>query len=109
MLVVSHNIRQVERLCTRTILMDHGKISTDGKPKDVCNTFYDISDKRIREMKNRSSLPKGRRESSGDIELETVTMLDTNGNPIKSIEYLQDVEFQVKYLVKRQLPQPNTR
>jgi ABC-type polysaccharide/polyol phosphate transport system ATPase subunit len=31
-LLVSHNTRQIERLCTRVILMDHGRIVADDSP-----------------------------------------------------------------------------
>src|SRR6266404_6238030 len=39
-LLVSHNIRQVERLCTRAILLDHGAVVTDGNTAETCNVFY---------------------------------------------------------------------
>jgi len=103
-LLVSHNIRQVERLCTRTILLSHGKIALDGIPRDVCNAFYEASDKQIHGTKN--SIKAGRTESSGDVEIETVTILNTAGQAISSIGHLEDIEFQVTYRVKKELPEP---
>ena len=103
-LLVSHNIRQVERLCTRTILMSHGRIEMDGVPKDVCNAFYEASDKQIHETK--SSIKAGRAESSGDIEIESVSIFNLAGQPISAIEHLEDIEFQVTYRVKKALPEP---
>jgi len=47
-LLVSHNIRQVQRICSRTILLDHGRITADGDSKAVCDQFYRESDKKIR-------------------------------------------------------------
>ena len=29
-LIVSHNIRQIERMCSRVLLLDHGKVAADG-------------------------------------------------------------------------------
>lgn len=39
-IIVGHNIRQLQRICTRVMLMDHGKISNDGNPSDVCGIFF---------------------------------------------------------------------
>ena len=103
-LLVSHNIRQVERLCTRTILLNHGILALDGAPKDVCNAFYEASDKQIHEAKN--STKAGRTESSGDVEIESVSVFNMAGHPISAIQHLEDVEFQVTYRVNKSLPEP---
>ena len=42
-LFVSHNTAQVRRLCTKAILLDHGKIIANGDVNEVC----DIYDKRV--------------------------------------------------------------
>src|SRR5918996_2277951 len=39
-LVVSHNIRQVQRLCSRVMLLAHGRIVADGQPSKICELFY---------------------------------------------------------------------
>ena len=104
-LLVSHNIRQVERLCSRVILMTHGKITLDGPSKTVCNAFYDVSDKRIHEVKQNNAA-SGRTESSGDIEILTARMLNKDNQPAELIEHQQDVIFEVVYQVHRELPNP---
>lgn len=43
-LFVSHNTEQVRRLCTKAILLDHGKIIANGTANEVC----DIYDKKIK-------------------------------------------------------------
>ncbi len=103
-LLVSHNIRQIERLCARTILMSHGKVNLDGMSKDVCNAFYEVSDKQILENKF-TSRPRCR-ESSGDVEIESVEIINTEGSVITTIKYLEDIEFKVTYKVNRTLPEP---
>lgn len=35
LLVVSHNIEQIRRLCNRVIFLDHGKIMDDGDPQTI--------------------------------------------------------------------------
>lgn len=103
-LLVSHNIRQVERLCSRTILLDHGRILLDGIPKNVCNAFYELSDKKIYQTSTPSQ--SGRTESSGDIEVYLVEVLDVDGNLISNINYLDDVEFRVTYILNKTVPEP---
>lgn len=102
-LLVSHNIRQVERLCTRAMLLSHGRIACEGSPTDVCNAFYRAADQQI--LLNKQ-LASGRTESSGDMALLSVRMLDADGAPTQEIRHLQDVEFRVEYEVKRPLPRP---
>jgi len=103
-LLVSHNIRQVERLCTRTILLNHGRLTLDGIPKDVCNAFYEASDKQILETK--SSIKTHRNESNGDIEIKSVSTHNMAGENISTITHLEDIEFQVTYQVNKTLPEP---
>ncbi len=38
-LLVSHNIEQVRRLCDRVIWLDHGKIVAEGPAADICNQY----------------------------------------------------------------------
>jgi lipopolysaccharide transport system ATP-binding protein len=39
-IIVGHNIRQLERICNRVMLLDHGKVTHDGTPRDVCGVFF---------------------------------------------------------------------
>ncbi len=103
-LLVSHNIRQVERLCSRVLLMSHGKVLMDSAPKEVCNAFYDASDRQIHAQKVNAPLAKT--QCSGDIELESVQILDSSGQPTSEIGHLQDVEIRVVYRVNKSIPKP---
>ena len=38
-LLVSHNIEQVRRLCDRVIWLDHGKIVTEGPAAEICDQY----------------------------------------------------------------------
>jgi ABC-type polysaccharide/polyol phosphate transport system ATPase subunit len=103
-LLVSHNIRQVERLCRRVLLLDHGRLVEDGDPRDVCNAYYEASDEHIQQAIARR--PNSRFATSGDIDLEGVRLLDVQGREVAAIEYLMDAIFSVTYRVKRPIPEP---
>ena len=46
-LLVSHNIRQVERISTRAMLLSGGRIAAMGDTEQVCNLFFEQSDEKI--------------------------------------------------------------
>jgi len=46
-LIVSHNIRQIERMCSRVIMLDQGKVVADGRPLEVADLFYRQSNEKI--------------------------------------------------------------
>jgi len=103
-LLVSHNIRQVERLCSRVMLMSHGRLEQAGAPKEVCNAFYESSDKQIQAARLQ---PKtGRIESSGDVDLESVEILDESGRPTDNIDYLSNIDIKIIYSVNKILLRP---
>lgn len=39
MIIVSHDLTSIERLCSRAIWLDHGTIMMDGKPEDVIKAY----------------------------------------------------------------------
>jgi ABC-type polysaccharide/polyol phosphate transport system ATPase subunit len=96
-LLVSHNVRQVERLCTRAILLDHGRILRDAGASETCNLFYERSDEKIK--KNAATALTGRRMTSGEIDLLEVQMFDDSGLPTNNIIYEAPVTVVLKYKV----------
>jgi lipopolysaccharide transport system ATP-binding protein len=101
-LLVSHNIRQVERICSRVLLLNHGHLLMDGQPKTICNHFYELSDQQIKSVKDsRQNI-----SSSDDVELQSIEAFDSNGHAISTISYLEDVEFRMTFNVKNRLPKP---
>ncbi len=106
-LLVSHNIRQVERLCTRAILLDHGHIVADGAPRDVCNLFYDRTNAKIRanETTARAAVPVGVDDWPG-VELTDIALVDPNGEPRETIPHLGDIDVRVRIKTSRDLRSP---
>ena len=46
-LIVSHNIRQVERLCSRVLMLSAGAIAKDDEPASVCRAFYEKTNQKV--------------------------------------------------------------
>lgn len=80
--LVSHNLRHVERMCTRVLLLQNGKVAHDGDPREVTNKFYEYSDKKIHEWQAGNKEARILR-SSGEFRLRSITVNDgeTNSQP----------------------------
>ena len=83
-LLVSHNIRQVERICSRVILMDHGSVLADDMPLKVSDLYYRQSNERI---ENLHQTQGARRpvQSTGEVDLVSIDVLDEQGQVTNSI------------------------
>lgn len=77
LLLVSHNLRQIERLCTRALLMNHGELQMNDTPKAVCDAFVNQSNDKI--VNDRRSAG-GRYESSGEVAVHKVDVSGRSGS-----------------------------
>jgi lipopolysaccharide transport system ATP-binding protein len=105
-LLVSHNIRQVERLCTRAILLDRGHIVADGKAPDICNLFYERSDNKIRHDAEEMLRRARRHATTGDVDLLKVEMLDRSGVSTNRVEYNSEVTVVLTFKANVELLKP---
>ena len=99
-LLVSHNIRQIQRLCHRVILLDHGRINMEGDPQTVCDSFYEQNDKRIKANIDHAQY---RAEGSGEIELVELYFLDHTDRKVESLLYNQNCSIHFKIHVLQEL------
>jgi lipopolysaccharide transport system ATP-binding protein len=107
-LLVSHNIRQVERMCNRVLLLDHGKIFADGKPKEICDLFYERSDVRIKSQSSQApgKSPGSFQRGTGDLELLSASLLDSTGATVDKIEHDSDVTVKLVFEARSALNTP---
>ena len=86
-LIVSHNIRQIQRLCKRVILLDNGRIELEGNASEVCNRFYEKNNKKI-QIQIKNGVQKSRIRSSGEIEIRKLSIFENDQNtPIDKIDF----------------------
>jgi len=83
-LLVSHNIRQVERMCNRVILMDHGKVTADGTATEVCELFYQQSNTKIQAQAQHAATAKI--SGSGEVTIDSIDVLDDLDHSVNEIE-----------------------
>jgi hypothetical protein len=102
-LIVSHNIRQVERLCDRVLLLSNGQVIMDGVPVEICNKFYEINDDKI----SASHSNFRSEQKTGDIELVSVLITDDAGNKVENVVSGRGMNVEMTYLVKAPLIEVN--
>jgi len=103
-LFVSHNLRQVERICSRVMILDHGTVVADGPPIEVCNLFFERSDQKI--TRQRAASTRGRYESSGEVELLDIAVLDGRGERLENVPYRSDMRVSILYRTHAPLAKP---
>jgi lipopolysaccharide transport system ATP-binding protein len=104
-LLVSHNIRQIERMCSRTMLLDNGRVIADGSSREVCNRYYEYSNKRIY-----ATLLEQRKEvqvqSSGEVAVPSIDILNSEGSKISSISTGDPLRVRIQFKVSQLLKRP---
>lgn len=104
-LLVSHNIRQIERICKRVILMNHGKIFADGNSAEICGLYYAQNDEIIKKQ-SEIQHSNSRKEQNNEIELLSIELLNETGDATDSITYNENVMFNIHYKVNTPLEKP---
>lgn len=94
-LLVSHNIRQIEKFCSRVLLLDHGRLIQDGPSIETCNLFYEISERKIKQQLLHDSVKAdgGRRIGNGDVQLIQTRMFDESGQEVNQFQYGSDIRI----------------
>ncbi len=107
-LLVSHNIRQVERLCTRTILLDHGSVLADGDTRDVCRQFYERTNARVQaNAVARDANPATvQADQWPDVQLISTEVLDGNDRPTNVVPFRNDLVVKLRFRTKSTLRNP---
>ncbi len=101
-LLVSHNIRQIERLCKRVMLLDHGKIAASGGSKEICNIYYEQNDKKIAEqLRGSAEKVRDRFTTSGEIELIDICIRDKSGLAVSSVEHGKEAVVELRFNVRK--------
>jgi lipopolysaccharide transport system ATP-binding protein len=95
-LLVSHNIRQINRLCSRAILLDAGQKVADDGPDVICTLYYERSNRLIAESKLVHQRIGAREKcTAGILHIEGIALLDRAGNVTRVIQAGFPLDFHV--------------
>lgn len=105
-LIVGHNIRQIQRICTRAILLDHGKIKCDAPPSEVCNIFYNEAQ---RQNIARNAAPNGeiRAQLGTDIiKVKKIEIFNAEGKVVNNSPMHKPITVKVAFECAKNLEKP---
>jgi ABC-type polysaccharide/polyol phosphate transport system ATPase subunit len=106
-ILVSHNTRQIERLCNRVILLDHGRIVADDSPAGVCDLFYERSDEKIKMSNQQLKSTRWRNTvAADDVEVLDVELLDGRGHSTDVVPYKGDIAIRVRFIAHKDIKGP---
>jgi len=81
-LLVSHNIRQIARICSRALLLDRGRLIRDGDAGTIATEYYDLANELIAVRKD---ITPRKGVSDSPIKLLSISVADTNWQETKKI------------------------
>jgi lipopolysaccharide transport system ATP-binding protein len=85
-LFVSHNMMAVKSLCTRVILLDAGRVASEGSVDQVIDTYLTAGT----EMSRTGVVPEDvPRSGTGEAHIRQVELLDVSGRPISQLYFGQ--------------------
>jgi len=100
-LIVSHNVRQLEQICTRMIMLEKGEILLDSSPAEVSSLFFLKSNQKIQQQSSERVITEAIAED--EIEFVGCEVLDQTGNPSSHIEYQSPCTIRCQFRALRPL------
>lgn len=102
-LMVSHNIRQVERLCSRALLLEHGTVLLDADSEQVCDFFYERTDQSLAQDAQKNG---SKSTVTDDIEFISICFVGDDGTPSDRIPSGRKAIVILTVYVPQRLQQP---
>jgi ABC-type polysaccharide/polyol phosphate transport system, ATPase component len=106
-LLVSHNIRQVARICSRALLVDGGVIAREGDAAQICNEYFNLTYKEGVNASSKLSKAEKPARGSGEVELEEINLFRAKETtPTDELELHEPMRIGVKFRAQVDLIQP---
>jgi len=96
-LLVTHNMSVVERLCSRALLFESGRLSLDGTAREVLSTYLSSSDAEVLACTPES-------DSSRIAEVCRIALCDSTGAPLRDVTAADTVKVKIELLVREKRP-----
>jgi len=101
LILVSHNLDQMQSVCGRAIVLDHGRMAFDGSSQDAVAHYMQAMSKTY--MSHRGDLTDGG-EVSSDVELEGLTFHDGHCKGVVWTKSGKTVTAKVRFTLARPVP-----
>jgi ABC-2 type transport system ATP-binding protein/lipopolysaccharide transport system ATP-binding protein len=108
--IVSHSLDMIQRLCDRVAWLDHGHLVAEGPASEVCEQYLAkvnaAEAKHLAATQGRAGSPDEDREGTGAVRVTDVVMLDGEGQPRALAASGEPLTFQVRYDVNEPVTDP---
>lgn len=106
-LLVSHNMDMVEKLCSRAAWLDHGKVVAIDSAKSVVDRYLG----RVRQeesslLSQEQPIPEGKRWGSRKIEVSRVRILNSDHQPQAVFSTGDELLLEMEYATRREVQSP---
>lgn len=105
-LLVSHDIRQVERFCSRVVFLREGRVIADSSAQEVCQLYYGQVSCDMNEAPAVLNSSRAKITSSGEAELRAIAINDHEGQGIPEIRSGDPVCVKVRFKLFVPVNQP---
>ena len=100
--LVSHDIGLIQRLCDRAIWLDQGRVAASGTVRDVATAYHlEVGERELRERALRGEV--GGRTGSGEIEIVSAKVI-SDGEAKTLLEIGDPASFEIRYRNPSRLP-----
>ena len=100
--LVSHDIGLIQRLCDRAIWLDQGRVAASGTVRDVATAYHlEVGERELRERALRGEV--GGRSGSGEIEIVSAKVTGRDGAAKMLLEIGDPASFEIRYRNKSAL------
>lgn len=102
-LLVSHNVRQLERICDRGINIEEGSIVVDGAIREVSSNYFKkaITDRYNHLRDNNRPVIY---YDSKEIEIDEIQFLNSNGHQVDTVETGKDFQISIRFTLNKNIP-----
>lgn len=100
-ILISHNLRQVARLCDTVYIMERGEIIYAGNAEEAVNRYMQTS---VSEQKGNYLQPTI--ETSGVVSLEHIDLFDSQGKPTESVVCGSDLTIKLHFSMQDTTQEP---
>ncbi len=99
MLIISHDLKTIQSVSDRILLLDEGKIIGIGDPESIVETYESLSRKR-------DSQGIAREWGTGEAKITNAEFFDNNGKITDKFEWGKTLEAKISYLASRKIENP---
>ncbi len=106
-IMVSHNLNMMRKLCTDLIWLENGQVRERGRSESVAGKYVAYSYKREgRQLANRTASLTINRKGSGEIEITAVRFLDAQGQEHNTFKTGESMTIAMDYVAHQPITEP---